>query len=256
MGQATVLDQHGQKLAPCSPDKARRLVDEGKARLLSEDPLVIELPLVATLRDKRSPAPDQPVEGTMLLLHICCGPCGTYPINRLRELGFSVTGFWYNPNIHPYAEHERRRECVAAYASEVGLPMIWSEGYEMPLYFRQVAGHEERSERCATCYRLRLERTAREARERGFDAFTTTLLISPYQQQSVIRSIGEELAAWNGIEFYFENLRRGWGERGRLAREHHLYQQHYCGCIYSEVEAATARQRASQRAAGRGYSST
>lgn len=245
MTAATVLDQHGQKLAPCSPEKARQLVADGKARLLSEDPLTIELPLVATLRERRVPAVNQPATGGSLLLHICCGPCGTYPINRLRELGFSVTGFWYNPNIHPLAEHECRRECVAAYAAEVDLPMIWSQGYEMPLYFRQVAGHEERPERCAECYRMRLERTAQVARERGFDAFTTTLLISPYQQQSVIRSIGEGLAEKNGIQFFFENLRRGWGERGRLAREHHLYQQQYCGCVYSEVEAAAAQSRAS-----------
>ena len=194
--------------------------------------------MVATLRDRRTREAGQPTEGRSILLHICCGPCGTYPINRLRELGFSVTGFWYNPNIHPYAEHERRKECVAEYARTVGLPMIWSERYEMPLYFRQVAGHEERGERCGICYRLRLERIAQVARERGFDAFTTTLLISPYQQQTLIGSIGEELAVKNGVEFFFENLRRGWGERGRLAREHHLYQQQYCGCIYSEVEAA------------------
>lgn len=255
MSEVTVLDRNGQKLTPCSLDKARRLLTEGKARLLSENPLTIELPLIATLRDRRTSVADQPVEDKSLLLHICCGPCGTYPINRLRELGFSVTGFWYNPNIHPYAEHERRRECVAGYASEVGLPMIWSEGYEMPLYFREVAGHEQRPKRCATCYRLRLERTAQIARERGFDVFTTTLLISPYQQQALIRSIGEELATRNGVGFFFENLRRGWGERGRLAREHHLYQQQYCGCIYSEVEAGTAHSQASSRATEKPLSS-
>jgi hypothetical protein len=251
MSEATVLDQHGQILDSCSADKAQRLLEEGKARLVSRDPLVIELPLVATLRQRPNRAAERPGEGRSLLLHICCGPCGTYPINRLRQLGFSVTGFWYNPNIHPYAEHERRRQCVAEYASEVGLPMIWSEGYEMPLYFRQVAGHEARGERCDICYRLRLERTAQMARESGFDAFTTTLLISPYQQQTLIRSIGEELAARNGVEFYFENLRRGWGERGRLAREHHLYQQQYCGCIYSAEEAAAAN-RSPARAGDRG----
>lgn len=242
MPEATVLDQNGQRLAPCSLQKAQRLLSEGRARLISDDPLVIELPFVAPLREKKAASAAEAVQGKSLLLHICCGPCGTYPINRLRELGFLVTGFWFNPNVHPYTEHERRRECVASYASQVGIPMIWSEGYEMPLYFRRVLGHEERPERCGICYRLRLERAAQVARERGFEVFTTTLLISPYQQQALIRSIGEELGAKYGIEFFFENLRRGWGERGRLAREHHLYQQQYCGCLYSELEAASAHQ--------------
>jgi predicted adenine nucleotide alpha hydrolase (AANH) superfamily ATPase len=174
-------------------------------------------------------------------LHICCGPCSTYSIKRLREQGFDVTGFWYNPNIHPFAEHERRRECIQAYAREVGLAMIEWQDYEMTAYFRAVIGHEAFGERCALCYRLRLECTAEVARQKGFDAFTTTLLISPYQQQALIRRIGEELAAPRGLEFYFENLRRGWSERGHMAREHHLYEQRYCGCIYSEWEAQKQR---------------
>jgi predicted adenine nucleotide alpha hydrolase (AANH) superfamily ATPase len=149
-----------------------------------------------------------------------------------------VTGFWYNPNIHPFAEHERRRECIQDYARAVGLAMIEWEEYEMPAYFRAVVGHEAFGERCALCYRLRLERTAQVAEEKGFDVFSTTLLISPYQQQALIRDIGDELAGRRGLEFYFENLRRGWSERGHMAREHHLYQQQYCGCIYSEWEAA------------------
>jgi predicted adenine nucleotide alpha hydrolase (AANH) superfamily ATPase len=118
------------------------------------------------------------------------------------------------------------------------MPMMWWEAYEMPAYFRAVVGHETFRERCAICYRLRLERTAQAAQQNGFDAFSTTLLISPYQQQAVIRGIGDELAGLRGLEFYFENLRRGWSERGHMAREHQLYQQRYCGCIYSEYEAA------------------
>jgi len=239
MSSVTVVDAHGQQLAPCSPEKAQHLLAAGKARLVTESPPVIQLPLVAALRPRRDEQPVvRPGAGRTLLLHVCCGPCGTYSIHRLREQGFDVTGFWYNPNIHPFSEHERRRECIAAYARDVGLPMLWSEGYEMPVYFRAVAGHEAPAERCAICYGLRLGRTAQTAREGGFDALSTTLLISPHQQQSRIRALGETLAQQEGLAFYFENLRRGWNERGRLAREHGLYQQHYCGCIYSEWEAA------------------
>lgn len=218
------------------------MLAEGKAALLSENPLVIQLPYTMPLKPRPAAAPPpKPGVGKRLLLHICCGPCSTYSIRRLREQGFEVTGFWYNPNIHPFAEHERRRECILAYGKEVGLTLIEWESYEMPAYFRAVVGHEAFGERCAICYRLRLERTAEIARQKHFDAFSTTLLISPYQQQALIRSVGQELAGSRGLEFYFENLRRGWSERGHMAREHHLYQQRYCGCIYSEWEAAERR---------------
>lgn len=171
-----------------------------------------------------------------LLLHICCGPCSTYTINRLRELGWDVTGYWYNPNIHPYTEHERRRACVEEYAAIVGLPMVWEPDYDVPAYFRAVVGHEKFGERCARCYDLRLRATARTASERGFSVITTTLLISPYQDQELIAAIGKEAATEFGVDFLFENFRRGWSERGRLTREHNLYRQAYCGCIFSEWE--------------------
>jgi predicted adenine nucleotide alpha hydrolase (AANH) superfamily ATPase len=239
MVQVAVLDAEGHLLSPCSPEKAQRMLADGRATLISETPCVIQLAYAVPLKPQRevTPAP-KPGEGKRLLLHVCCGPCSTYSIKRLREQGFDVTGFWYNPNIHPFAEHERRRECIQGYAREIGMAMMEWKDYEMPAYFRAVVGHEVSGERCALCYRLRLERTAEVAQQHGFNAFTTTLLISPYQQQALIRSIGEELAAPRGLEFYFENLRRGWSERGHMAREHHLYEQRYCGCIYSEYEAA------------------
>jgi predicted adenine nucleotide alpha hydrolase (AANH) superfamily ATPase len=239
MPQVTVLDAVGQRLSPCSLEKAQRMLAAGKATLVSENPLVIQLTYAVPLQPRPEVTPPvKPGAGKHLLLHVCCGPCSTYSIKRLREQGFDVTGFWYNPNIHPFAEHERRRECIQDYARAVKLAMIeWGE-YEMPAYFRAVVGHETFGERCALCYHLRLERTAQVAEENGFDVFSTTLLISPYQQQALIRDFGDELAGRLGLEFYFENLRRGWSERGHMAREHHLYQQQYCGCIYSEWEAA------------------
>ena len=223
------------------------MVAAGKAALLAEIPLTIQLlyPVPWKAQSRRLPGEAQPEESTKnkklgegkrLLLHICCGPCGTYSIQRLREQGFAVTGFWYNPNVHPYSEHERRRECVRAYSEEIGLPMLWVDEYDMPAYFRAVAGHETFGERCSLCYHLRLERAAQVACKERFDAFTTTLLISPYQQQATIHRLGEELANQHGLSFYFENLRRGWNERGKMAREHEMYQQHYCGCLYSEWE--------------------
>lgn len=236
--QVIVLDLNGQRLSPCSLARARQLLAQGRATLRSEDPFTIQLPYTVSLRPTSQDSIEhKPGEGKRLLLHICCAPCSTYSIKRLRELGFEVSGLWYNPNIHPFAEYERRRECMESYAEQIALPMVW-EPYEMPAYFRAVVGHEAFGERCAICYRLRLERTAQMAHQHGFDAFSTTLLISPYQQQSLIRRIGEELANQYCVSFYFENLRRGWSERGHMAREHDMYQQRYCGCIYSEWEAA------------------
>jgi predicted adenine nucleotide alpha hydrolase (AANH) superfamily ATPase len=239
--RAVVLDAAGRQLSPCTCDKARRLLVQGKARLISQEPLVIQLPLTARLRSRHTAAIDTPGQGRRLLLHVCCGPCSTYAIHRLREQGFEVTGFWYNPNVYPLTEHERRRECVRLYAGHVGLSMLWSEQYEQSLFQRAVIGREARGDRCAVCYRLRLERTATVAQQHSFDAFTTTLLISPHQQQGLIHSIGDELAVRHGLEFYFENLRKGWAQRGQIAHEHGLYQQTYCGCAYSEHEARALR---------------
>ncbi len=236
-----VVDAAGQPLSPCTPDKARRMLSEGKARLVSESPLTIQLPWTAHLRSKTATVSEATGQGKRLLLHVCCGPCSTYSIRRLRELGFELSGFWYNPNIHPFAEHERRRECIRQYAEEVQLPMLWWEEYEMPAFMRAVAGHEAFRERCRICYHLRLERTAQVAQQQHFQAFTTTLLISPYQQQALIHSLGELLADKYGVQFYFENLRRGWRERGEAARQHGLYQQSYCGCTYSQREAGPKR---------------
>jgi predicted adenine nucleotide alpha hydrolase (AANH) superfamily ATPase len=238
MTPVVVLDASGQQLSPTTAEKARKLIAQGKAALVSEEPFTIQLPYSVELPPKPEKV-EKPGEGKRILLHLCCGPCGTYPIEQLREEGFQVTGFWYNPNIHPWQEHQQRRESAQKYAEAVDLPVIWYEKYEMPLYLRAVVGHERFRERCRICYRIRLEKTAQVAAEGSFDAFTTTLLISPHQDQALIRQIGEEVAEeWGAgaLEFYFENFRRGWSERGRLTREHDLYRQQYCGCIYSEWE--------------------
>jgi epoxyqueuosine reductase len=171
-----------------------------------------------------------------LLLHTCCAPCSTYSVIHFRRRGWEVSGLWYNPNIHPFLEHEQRRQSMESYAERVLLPMIWAEEYEMPRYLRAVAERPAKPERCVVCYRMRLERTAAMARQFGFDAFSTTLLISPYQDQSLLRQAGEEAGSAHGVAFQFEDLRTGWPERGRLTREYGLYRQQYCGCIYSEWE--------------------
>lgn len=169
-----------------------------------------------------------------ILLHVCCGPCATHTVNRLREEGYEVTAFWYNPNIHPFTEHRNRLQSMQALAQIMDLPLIVAEGYDMIDYFRAVVGRE--GARCGPCFRMRLERTAIVARENGFPLFTTTLLISPYQKHELLRQTGEEVAAQTAVGFHYEDFRTGFRESQSLSRELDLYRQKYCGCVYSEWE--------------------
>jgi len=155
-------------------------------------------------------------------------------VQFLRQQGLEVRAFWYNPNIHPFMEHQRRLEAMQTLAKKINLPLIISEGYQMIDYFRAVVRHE--ANRCPDCYRLRLSKTAKVAQEKGYHAFTTTLLISPYQKHEQIKEIGQELAREQGVEFYYEDFRGGFRESQRIARELDLYRQPYCGCVYSEWE--------------------
>lgn len=169
-----------------------------------------------------------------ILLHVCCAPCATYTVQRLREEGFDVTAYWYNPNIHPFTEHRNRLESVRALAELTDLPVIVADGYDMIDYFRLVVGHE--GERCGYCFHMRLDRTAEVAREKGFDLYTTTLLISPYQDHDLLRQIGPEVGAAHGVSFHYEDFRTGFRKSQQLSRELGLYRQKYCGCVYSEWE--------------------
>jgi len=117
-----------------------------------------------------------------VLLHVCCGPCATFPVEALREAGHEVTGFWYNPNIHPYQEYMRRLEAARSYAEQVGLHLIVHDEYGLKAFVRAVAFREE--QRHAVCYEMRLRRTAAVAKSGHFDAFTSTLLVSPHQQHT------------------------------------------------------------------------
>ena len=236
MHRVQVLDLRGEKLSPCAEDKARRLVAEGRATWVGDDRRAIRLPYAVEL--PQPPEEDPPPGlGKRILVHVCCAPCATYTVARLREEGWDTVAHWFNPNIHPYSEHERRRDALVSFADQVNLLVVWEQGYEMPGFLREVVGSERFGQRCRICYRLRLERTAQVAAERHLDAFTTTLLISPYQDQEAIRSIGEGLAEAFGVAFYFENFRRGFSAHHRMAKEYGLYRQRYCGCIYSEWEA-------------------
>ncbi|AFV11453.1 hypothetical protein DUF208 [Thermacetogenium phaeum DSM 12270] len=169
-----------------------------------------------------------------VLLHICCGPCGIYPIQDLLNRGEDVTGFFYNPNIHPYQEYARRREGAEGMARQLEVPLIVAKEYRPELYFREVSFKEQ--ERCSICYLLRLREAAARAGREGFDGFTTTLLVSPWQKHDLLRRIGEAVSADTGVPFLYYDWRKGFSEGRRQAKVMGLYRQQYCGCLYSEQE--------------------
>jgi predicted adenine nucleotide alpha hydrolase (AANH) superfamily ATPase len=168
------------------------------------------------------------------LLHICCAPCANQCIEVLRTDGFETTGFWYNPNIHPFTEYRARRNCLREYAQEIGLPLIEKNDYALRPFVRAVAG--DIANRCVKCYEMRLFETAKAAKENGFDSFTSSLFISPYQNHELMRQVAEEAAIQYGVEFLYRDFRPYFQAGQEKARELEMYIQKFCGCIFSEQE--------------------
>ena len=169
-----------------------------------------------------------------LLMHICCAPCANAPIASLRQRGVAVTGFWYNPNIHPFTEYRARRNCLREYAAAVSLPLLEKDEYGLRPFCRTVA--EDIAGRCVKCYEMRLFETAKTAAEGGFDAFTSSLFISPYQNHELLMDVANRAAEAHGISFYYEDFRPLFREGQQTAREQSFYMQKYCGCVFSEEE--------------------
>ncbi|MCX8116904.1 MAG: epoxyqueuosine reductase QueH [Desulfobacterota bacterium] len=169
-----------------------------------------------------------------ILLHICCANCAIFPIEAIRDRGDEVTGYFFNPNIHPYQEYRRRLEALKAYSERGRIEVIYRDEYLLEEFLKGVAHRFK--ERCHFCYTFRLEATAREALKGGYDRFSTTLLQSIHQDHQQIREIGERVGRGVGIPFHYEDYRRGWKRGLEMSRALGLYRQSYCGCIYSEKE--------------------
>lgn len=197
-----------------------------------------------------------------ILLHTCCAPCLIHPAELLAGMGYEVVPYFYNPNIHPFREYRERYFALLDYCRDNGIDLKagpydmesflaevavreLSSGYEGQDHRssggheapdRKVAGRLSRPSRCAVCYRVRLNRTALEARRLGIGRFTSTLLVSPYQDQELIRQAGEAAACEHGVLFHFEDMSGGYRESAEASRELGIYRQSYCGCVYSEKE--------------------
>ena len=168
------------------------------------------------------------------LLHICCAPCANQCIEVLQGEGLEVSGFWYNPNIHPFTEYRARRNCLREYAETIRLPLIEKNDYALRPFVRAVA--EDIEKRCVKCYEMRLFETARTAKELGFDSFTASLFISPYQNHALMKEVAERAAEEYKIEFLYRDFRPYFKAGQEKARELGFYMQKYCGCVFSEEE--------------------
>ena len=168
------------------------------------------------------------------LLHICCAPCANQCVEALRGEGLEVTGFWYNPNIHPFTEYRARRNCVVEYAKAADLPLIMRDEYALRPFVREIA--ENIAGRCVKCYEMRLFAAAQAAKEGGFDSFTSSLFISPYQNHELMRQVAERAAEAYGVSFLYRDFRPYFRAGQDFAREQGFYMQKYCGCVFSEEE--------------------
>ncbi len=169
-----------------------------------------------------------------VLLHACCGPCTIYPLKTMRQRGHDVSGYFFNPNIHPYGEFKKRRDVLSAFARSASLPLIIDETYELTSFLKGIL--EYGPDRCLFCYRIRLAQLFEKAGELGVDAVTTTLLYSRYQKHAAIAAIAAELSEEYEIPFLYEDFREGWAEGVAESKKMGMYRQRYCGCILSELE--------------------
>lgn len=179
-------------------------------------------------------------EAPGLLLHSCCAPCSSYVLEYLTQY-FRITLFYYNPNIFPAEEYQKRVREQQIFISKlpVKYPVEFVEGdFDIQTFYETVRGLEKEPEggaRCFACYRLRLEKTAALAAQLGADYFATTLTVSPLKNAAKLNEIGEELAEKYGVSWLPSDFkkRNGYKRSGELSREYGLYRQDYCGCAFS-----------------------
>lgn len=179
-----------------------------------------------------------------LFLHACCAPCSSYVLEYLTQY-FRITLFYYNPNITPEAEYQKRIAELKRFIREAGYEkeVAFMEGaYDPTLFFEMARGMEdlpERGERCYRCYRMRMEEAARQAAKIQADYFTTTLSISPHKNADWINEIGQELAVCYGVSHLPSDFKKksGYLRSIALSEQYRLYRQNYCGCVFSKKAA-------------------
>ena len=182
-------------------------------------------------------------EGSSLLLHACCAPCSSAVLGGLAS-HFKISIFYYNPNITEEKEYQKRLDELRKFISKLNFKYqinIIDSRYEPKEFFKIAKGLEkekEQGKRCYKCYELRLEETAKVAKEKNFDFFATTLTLSPYKKTSWLNEIGENLSEKYQANYLYSDFKKknGYKRSIELSKEYNLYRQDYCGCIYSKLE--------------------
>lgn len=172
-----------------------------------------------------------------ILLHACCAICSGYPVSLLKDSGYSVTVYFYNPNIFPESEYLKRLEAQKMLCEHFGCELIIGN-YEPEIYYDTIEGLEnepEKGARCDKCFELRLSKTAQKAKELGIDEFTTSIVISPHKNYEKLTSIGEKIARKEGLTYLPINFRKqdGFLKTNKISKELNLYRQNYCGCKFA-----------------------
>lgn len=170
-----------------------------------------------------------------VLLHVCCGICLSYPIQKLRDDGYGVTCFFYNPNIEPKEEYDKRLAVAQGACRLLGVELL-AGPYDNAVWREAVKGLEQESEggkRCAACYRMRLEYVCNKARELGIGFFASTLSVSPHKNVAAVNSAGSFLEPRSFLSYDFKK-QDGFKKTQAFAREHEFYRQNYCGCLFGK----------------------
>ena len=170
-----------------------------------------------------------------ILLHTCCAPCAVYSIEKLKEKYENIECFFYNPNIHPVSEYEKRKASCEELSRAMNIRMYFHKDFQFEDFFRKITFYEK-DLRCCLCWGLRIEETAEYAAKNGFDGFTSTLFISPYQDHEKLKQIAKNAQDRYSVPFIYEDFRPGFRKSHESSRSMGLYHQKYCGCIYSERE--------------------
>ncbi len=152
-----------------------------------------------------------------ILVHACCAPCSTVPVPALKEQGFDVATFFFNPNIHPYTEFRNRLISMQQFIKNMGVTGFFYTGYPLEQFLRLQLSHLE--SRCEACYELRLTAVAGKAKEEGIRLFSTTLLVSPYQKHELIRDVARTVEKATGVKFLYSDWRPRWPETRAISRE-------------------------------------
>lgn len=181
-------------------------------------------------------------------MHICCGPCAIYPVEALRQAGYKIEGFFYNPNIHPFSEYMRRMEAVELVSRHLDINVHYRHYDFENLLKRMVILPERVSQHCL-CWQVRLNELVNFCKSRGMAYCTTTLLSSPYQDIELIKSLGDDAAKKAGITFLPMDFRKGFAHSHKISKQLGVYHQNYCGCLFSEKEAIEQRRARKQKPA-------